>query len=246
MPFKRLWKENRKMQVIKKIFAKKSPNFDCLEKNGFVKDNGNYVLKHALNGKLDFQLTVSETGLVDGKICVNAPPFSEVPVTSLSSAVIRDCRKFARAVAHDCFDHPPFGSAQGERIARRIKEKYGDSPDFPWIKFPRYGVFRHGENRKWYALFMNIEPVKLYARDPSQKSRLPENILSSFEICIVDVKVPSFEVVELDMEKGIFPAYHMNARNWLTIILEDIIPDSLIMDLVAESYKITLNRNKAG
>ena len=37
-------------------------------------------------------------------------------------------------------------------LKKYIFESYGTEPDCPWPKYPSYEVFRHGENRKWFAL----------------------------------------------------------------------------------------------
>lgn len=87
---------------------------------------------------------------------------------------------------------------QYERVAEPIFKKLGDRPDFPWREFPDYEVFRHRENRKWFGLIMNIPHEKLYARDSSEKLRLPESVFGKKEIHILDLKMPSAEIPALD------------------------------------------------
>ena len=33
-----------------------------------------------------------------------------------------------------------------------IMETYNAETDYPWLKYPNYEVFRHCNNRKWFAL----------------------------------------------------------------------------------------------
>ena len=42
-----------------------------------------------------------------------------------------------------------------------IKRKYKVSPEYPWKKYDRNAVFRHGDNRKWFALVMKVQRDKL-------------------------------------------------------------------------------------
>lgn len=42
-----------------------------------------------------------------------------------------------------------------------IKDTYHAEPDYPWIKYPHYEVFRHSHNKKWFALIMDIPKHKL-------------------------------------------------------------------------------------
>ena len=36
-----------------------------------------------------------------------------------------------------------------------IMETYNAETDYPWLKYPNYEVFRHCNNRKWFALIMD-------------------------------------------------------------------------------------------
>lgn len=130
---------------------------------------------------------------------------------------------------------------QYERIADLIYEKYGDRPEFPWQEFPDYEVFRHRDNRKWYGLVMNIPPDRLYDKHPAEEPRLPESLRDKSQIYILDLKMPKTEIAKLDTSRGIFPAYHMNAGYWISVLLEDVLPDEAIMELVAKSYALTEN-----
>lgn len=42
-----------------------------------------------------------------------------------------------------------------------IRNSYKTEADHPWLKSPNYSVFRHGDNKKWFALIMEITEDKL-------------------------------------------------------------------------------------
>lgn len=46
-------------------------------------------------------------------------------------------------------------------LERFILENYNAEPDFPWMKYPNYEVFRHSNNQKWFALIMDVPKSKL-------------------------------------------------------------------------------------
>ena len=48
-----------------------------------------------------------------------------------------------------------------EKIFKYVKEKYKIKPDYPFSTFPDYPVLRHEDNRKWFALIMEISGEKL-------------------------------------------------------------------------------------
>ena len=81
---------------------------------------------------------------------------------------------------------------------------------------------------KWYGIIMNLDKGKLDTKDTG-------------EIEIINVKLEPNQIKKLLKKKGFYPAYHMNKKNWITIILNDTIEDDYIMKLIEKSYSYTLN-----
>lgn len=48
-----------------------------------------------------------------------------------------------------------------EKVFKYIKREYGVEPDYPWGKYPGSAVFRHKDNKKWFALVMTVSKDKL-------------------------------------------------------------------------------------
>ena len=48
-----------------------------------------------------------------------------------------------------------------EEIFQYVKKKYKVEPDYPFSTAPTYPVLRHKDNRKWFALIMDIPREKL-------------------------------------------------------------------------------------
>ena len=42
-----------------------------------------------------------------------------------------------------------------------IAENFGVDADYPWVRYPTHAVFRHGDNRKWFALIMDVPRNRL-------------------------------------------------------------------------------------
>ena len=51
--------------------------------------------------------------------------------------------------------------------------------------------------------------------------------------------------LELRKKEGIYPAYHMNKKSWITIVLDETVHDDVLFDLLAESHAFTLGKKKA-
>ncbi len=122
-------------------------------------------------------------------------------------------------------DFLPFNSIQANQLAELIAKRYQDKPLF-LLKDNDYGVFRHDANHKWYAIIMNIDRFKL------------DGVKAPYDI--INVKVPVFVLNDLRKEKGIYPAYHMNKKHWVSIVLDNALSDDRIMELVENSYKLTI------
>lgn len=57
-----------------------------------------------------------------------------------------------------------------------IMETYNAETDYPWLKYPNYEVFRHCNNRKWFALIMDVPKNKLGLQG---EERLNEKVTST-------------------------------------------------------------------
>ena len=107
-----------------------------------------------------------------------------------------------------------------------INENYNAESDYPWLKYPNYEVFRHSNNRKWFALIMDI---------PNNKLGLPGTDI----IDVVNFKCDPLLIGSLLKEAGFFPAYHMNKESWITVALDKSVNDDTIKMLLDMSYDAT-------
>ena len=114
-----------------------------------------------------------------------------------------------------------------QEFAHLVLDTYGISPDYPFSDEPHVPVFRHPENRKWFAIMMNIPKTKLGIKEEGN-------------IDIVNLKCAIEVMDSMWQEKGIFPAYHMNRNHWLSIALDGSVDDETIQFLLAISYDLTL------
>lgn len=118
-----------------------------------------------------------------------------------------------------------------KQLIQFIKEQYGLDEEYPWAKSPNYAVFRHHNNKKWFALIMDI---------PKHSLGLAEHE----NIDILNIKSDPLLISSLRQEKGFYPAYHMNKVNWITIALDGSVNDEKIKGLLAMSYELTDTKKK--
>jgi predicted DNA-binding protein (MmcQ/YjbR family) len=107
-----------------------------------------------------------------------------------------------------------------------VEDYYGIKYDCPFDDEPYLWVFRHEDNRKWFALIMPIPKRKL-------------GIDSDEFINVVNMKCAPEIIDDLWKENGVFPAYHMNKKHWLTLCLDGSCADETIKWVTKISYDLT-------
>ena len=88
-------------------------------------------------------------------------------------------------------------------------------------------VLRHGAGGKWFGLIMNI---------PKKRVGIEEDGM----VDVLNLKIdPEESYVVREMFEGIIPAYHMNKRHWISVILNDTVPMEFCEILIQKSYDLT-------
>lgn len=113
-----------------------------------------------------------------------------------------------------------------DELKNLIAVKYGCDGDHPWIKYPTFEVFRHASNKKWFALIMSIPKNKL-------------GLDGTDYVDVVNLKCDTVMICDMLSEAGIYPAYHMNKDNWLTVALDGSANDTTLSFLLDNSYEMT-------
>ena len=112
-------------------------------------------------------------------------------------------------------------------LDQMIDERYGIRADYPWGDGDQTAaVYRHAGNRKWFALVIDVPRRCL---EP----------MAEGEITIVNFKCDPTLIGSLRMEKGFYPAYHMNKDRWISVCLDGAVDIDRIAWLLEMSYELT-------
>ena len=120
------------------------------------------------------------------------------------------------------------GALRGE-ILQFVKNTYNTIPEYPWQRSPESAVLRH-RNGKWYGLIMPV---------PREKLGLPEDGISD----VLNVKCDPLMLGSVLLQKGFFPAYHMNKENWISILLDGTVPAERVIAALQMSYGLISQKN---
>ncbi len=146
---------------------------------------------------------------------------------SFVGSVREACMEILYQIRKACFDVQDFICPQTKRIMVQVQEQYGNQLEYLWEKSPDTAVLRHEGNKKWYAVLMKISWDKL------EKCR---------EGQVEAVNLKHDQVADLLSKKGIYPAFHMNKRYWISVALDDTLSDEKVLELMERSWNLTIKK----
>jgi len=128
-------------------------------------------------------------------------------------------------------------------VERFILENFaGIAQDWPWEDSPEYSVFRHTENKKWFALLMTVKQGTLSRQNPG---RFPADADPDLPVNILNLKSDPDLIEDVIHTPGVLSAYHMNKRHWITVLLDGSCDEDKIRNLIDLSYQLTAKHNKS-
>ena len=170
------------------------------------------------DGDLSFHVYDQETGEL----------YPQVHMESMRGTFVGTVREACLEELFDirkaCFEVQEFLCPQTKRIMALVQEKYGNQLEYLWEKSPDTAVLRHEDNQKWYAILM----------------RIPWDRLDKGRDGLVEaVNLKHDQVADLLSQNGVYPAFHMNKRYWISLPLDDTLTDEKVLELFERSWFLT-------
>ena len=216
------------------IFRSAKIKIDSLKAAGFSKsDDSSYFLRLPVsNGDFyaDFALSPASQSLVvqlfDSSTGEKYPLFDMPRSQGAFVASLREeVQKLVDKLKSSCFE---VHALKDEYVAW-IKSRFSAFPDFPWPDTPDYCVFRC-PNEKWFVLVMKVKYRQL-------------GLTGEEEVWVVNMKAPSDKIPELIDKASVFPAWHMNKKHWITVLLTAATDFEKLCQLTEISYEL-VNKTK--
>ena len=113
-----------------------------------------------------------------------------------------------------------------QELTEYIFDEYSVEPDYPFPMDDVTCVFRHIDNRKWFAIAMEV---------PYRTIGIPKE----GTVDILNLKCDPLMAGPLRTKPGFRPAYHMNKDKWITVLLDGSADKEDITALLAMSYTMT-------
>lgn len=115
--------------------------------------------------------------------------------------------------------------------------------DNPWEKEPDFTVFRHTDNRKWFALRFYATREQLLKLKP--EDAITKSYAAGEKIDMINIKIDPELVEIVTKEPGFLPAFHMSRRHWITILLDKEVNVARMKPLIEMSYNLTMKKRAA-
>ena len=208
------------------IFDKNIFNSKLAIAYGFSKVGDYYILQSDIDvenfnvivkiGKDSFEVNVIELPFSEEYILFNVLDSKGKFVSKIRKKV----NELIEDIVKNCFTSLDYRKI----LLDYVKETYGTIPEEPW-KDNNHATIKTPNSKKWYGIFMSI-PYKTLGLERNGK------------IDVLNVKLNPELIESLIDKKHFFPAYHMNKKYWITILLDSDTDLNLVKSLIDESFKL--------
>ncbi len=218
------------------IFAKKQVQMEKLEAYGFVRKRERYIYQEKIcEGSFLCEVSITKEGNVDCS-CIDLlslEPYDAIYISYQNGSFVShvresylDClQKIADAICIPL----PFQYPQANRLAQWMQNVFHESPQPFSEKAKDYIVFQNHENQMMHAMVSTIPHAKMEGN-------------SEEKIEVLNVKADPDDVNRYLSQEHYYPAWHMNKKNWISILLNDSLSDEEIQDLLSVSRGFTLGK----
>ena len=119
-----------------------------------------------------------------------------------------------------------FSNRQTKVLIDWVASQYGERLEFLWERLPDCAVWRHAGNQLWYAVLMRVSRHKITGQ-------------GNDKVDVLDLRyqrelLPDF----VRHQKGVYPGWHMNKDNWISVILDETLTTDNIKTLIDNSREI--------
>lgn len=132
-------------------------------------------------------------------------------------------KKLAARIVQTC-SQP--ASGQKQKVLSLAWSLWQEKPDAPFQDHSSALALRESSSKKWYGLLLETDGCNLDSSRPKKR------------IQILNLRNP--DRIPPDPENSIYPGWHMNHTSWMSIILDENMTDTRLMELVQRSRQSLL------
>lgn len=152
--------------------------------------------------------------------------YSLFSVDSAVGETVQNIREYVEKLLSSILGLADESGKISSEIIDHCNNKYGENHVNPFKKHPDILAFVNEKN-KWYALLLDVE-----------YNKLNKNTDITTKVKILNLKYPTDNISDIIDNQNIFPAYHMNKKHWISIMLDKNIKLETIKELIDISYSL--------
>lgn len=210
-----------------RYLAEYHPDRPRLKAYGFVPEGRALVLRRRLAGSIfaAFSLQGAHFSLAvyddDTPEKADYVPFQAAAADGPYVSLVRER---AQALLEDILRQGFVRDSLRDQILAQARQEYGTEPCFPWAEYPGHCTLK-APNGKWYGLVMQVPYAVL-------------GIGKAGRADVLNVKNLPEKIQALVDGEHFLPAYHMNKKYWLSVLLDSpaVLPQAQV--LLRESYAL--------
>ena len=204
------------------------PQKEKLREFGFIERDGLLCIKKNIAGDQFYTvISLSEKSL-EAEVFETATDEKYVlfDVLSANGAFVGQIRSEVQALIEEirekCFDSQDIR----EKYVDFLQKEFSAPGDRPWLAEgdSTSSVYRCPSG-KWFALVMKIKFKNL-------------GFESDEAVWAVNLKADAEKIPEITDKKSVFPAYHMNKKYWITVLLTAVTDFEQLCQLTRRSYEL--------
>ncbi|WP_156445500.1 MmcQ/YjbR family DNA-binding protein [Pseudostreptobacillus hongkongensis] len=215
---------------LNEMFKDRDINIEKLKKYGFILDEDEYVYrKNILNNS--FSLIVKIKDVVDYTVIdlENDEEYMPLKISSVVGEYVSNvrnaCKEILEDISYKCYENKYFKNDITSKVIEYIKNKYDVDLEYTF-KDNNLGVFRRKDNEKWFGILIALNGNKV-------------DVSINKEVELINLKAKEEDVIRLIEKDGIYRAYHMNKKYWISCILDEKINIDEIFKLIDNSFELT-------
>jgi predicted DNA-binding protein (MmcQ/YjbR family) len=211
---------------------------------GFEKQGDSYICKKPLSENEFYALLTVHDETLSAEVYERGEDspdskYALFDVESANGSFVSQIRAQVQGIVED-FRRSCFVSSDlHEKYSQFLEDEFACKPDFPWSApedsaesqtsfkselYDDYAVYRC-PNNKWFALVMNITYKNLGFENDEK-------------VFVVNLKADKERISEIIDRKSIFPAYHMNKKHWITVLLTGVTDFDQLCTLTRRSFEL--------
>ncbi|MCQ2575436.1 MAG: MmcQ/YjbR family DNA-binding protein [Treponema sp.] len=153
--------------------------------------------------------------------------YALLDVASANGAFVGNLREKVSELMNQIFAECFETADVKQKYVDYLESEFGVKGEFPWDG-DNSSVYRC-PNGKWFGLLMQIPFKKL-------------GFESEELVWCVNLKADEKKIPELVDRKSIFPAWHMNKKYWITIILTSVTSFEQLKELTGRSFELVMKK----